>query len=174
MNIFYFMSRSNVTKNRFYSPDPIYQSFLVHIVVKRLIRHGKVSVSYRIIYRVLDQIHEKGYGEPLAILEHAVRKVAPTIQLKARRFGGTTYQVPVEVAPRRGIAIAIQWILTAARRRRRRDIVTSLVIEILDSARGSGGSVRKREEVHRMAEANQAFARYRFLIQKLFYYYYGA
>jgi small subunit ribosomal protein S7 len=158
------MSRRSITRKRFYCVDPEYQSFLVHIVVTRLIRNGKISLSYRIIYSVLDLIRGKRKREPLAILDRAILRVTPKIQLKVRRFGGTTYQVPVEVKPRRGIILAIQWILIASRKRRKRDIITSLSAEILDAARGSGGAVIKREEVHRMAEANRAFARYRFLL----------
>jgi elongation factor Tu len=163
------MSRRNATRKRFHSVDPEYQSFLVHIVVIRLMRNGKISLSYRIMYSVLDRIRRKSKREPLVILEHAIRRVTPKIQLKARRFGGTTYQVPVEVGPRRGVIIAIQWMLAASRKRQKRDIVTSLSTEILDAARGNGGAVSKREEVHRMAEANRAFARYRFLRKSYFF-----
>jgi len=149
--------------------DPIYQSILVQKIVNRLIRHGKKSLSYRIIYSVLYKIQEKTQREPLAILEYAVRIVTPTVQLRTRRVGGANYQVPQEVSPRRGITLAIQWILVAARARPRRGIINCLSTEILDAACGSGGSIRKREEIHRIAEANKAFARYRFLIRLVYY-----
>jgi len=156
------MSRRHTPKKRSYSPDPKYQSILVHILVNRIIRSGKKSLSYRILFSVLHKIKEKTHREPLAILEHAVRIVVPTVQLKSRRVGGATYQIPVEVRPRRGTAIAIQWIVFAARARPGRDIVSLLSIEIIEAARGNGRAVRKREEVQRIAEANKAFARYRF------------
>ena len=156
------MSRRRRPKKRLYDADPVYQSILVHIVVNHLIRNGKKSLSYRILYSVLEQIREKTQREPLAILEHAIRIVIPSVQLKSRRVGGATYQVPIEVGKRRGTAIAIKWLLIASRLRPGRDITNCLFAEILDAARGNGSAVRKREEVHRIAEANKAFARYRF------------
>jgi small subunit ribosomal protein S7 len=156
------MSRRQLPKKRPYKTDPLYQSILVHLVANRLIRHGKKSLSYCILYAVLHNIQEKTNRDPLAILEYAIRMVIPTIQLKSRRVGGTNYQVPVEVNPRRGVTIAIQWILIAASIRPGRNIIARLSIEIIDAACGNGGAVRKREETHRMAEANKAFARYRF------------
>lgn len=157
------MSRRRKQRKRWYRIDPKYQSFLVHIIVGHLIRNGKKSLSYRILYSVLRLIHEKTRVEPLVIVEHSVRIVIPTVQLKSRRVGGTTYQVPIEVGTHRGTAIAIKWILHAAQIRLGRGIVNCLSAEIVDATRGSGGALRKREEVHRMAEANKAFARYRFL-----------
>jgi small subunit ribosomal protein S7 len=110
----------------------------------------------------LQNIQQETNREPVAILEYAIRTVTPAIQLKSRRVGGTNYQVPVEVNPQRGSTIAIQWILTAASNRPGRNIINRLSIEILDAACGNGGAVRKRDETHRIAEANKAFARYRF------------
>jgi small subunit ribosomal protein S7 len=144
-----------------YAYDPVYQSALVHIFVTRIIEDGKKSLAYRILYSVLRRIQEKTHREPLAILEHAVRVVIPTVQLKARRVGGAVYQVPVGVSPRRRTVIAIQWILAAACLRSGHSIVDRLTIEILDAASGNGGAIRKREEIHRLAEVNKAFARYR-------------
>ena len=157
------MSRRRSPKKRSYRPDPIYQSILVHMFVNCLMRKGKKSLSYRILYSVLNQIQDKTQRDALVVLEYAIRMVTPTVQLKSRRVGGTTYQIPIEVGPRRGTAMAIQWILTSARRRPGRDITTRLLAEILDAVRGNGGAVRKREEDLRIAEANKAFARYRFL-----------
>jgi small subunit ribosomal protein S7 len=150
------------TKKRLHSADPIYQSILVHIFVNRLIRHGKKSLSYRILYSVFDQIYKNTKRDPLAIFEYAIYTVTPTVHLKTRRIGGATYQVPMEVSPQHGTALAIQWILTASRNRTGRSIVTQLYIEILDAIHGNGGAVRKCEEVRRIAEANKAFVRYRF------------
>jgi small subunit ribosomal protein S7 len=156
------MSRCQTPKKRSHKIDPLYQSVLVHLVANRLIRHGKKTISYYILYSVLQNIQEKTKREPLAILEYAIRIVIPNIQLKSRRIGGTNYQVPVEVNPRRGVTIAIQWILIAASIRPGRNMVARLSIEIIDAASGNGGAIRKREETHRIAEANKAFARYRF------------
>jgi small subunit ribosomal protein S7 len=126
-------------------------------------RNGKKSLAYRILYSSFRQIQEKVQGEPLSIMEHAIRVVTPTVQLKSRRVGGATYQVPIEVSPRRGIAIAIRWILISSYYRPGLNIASRLSIEIMDAACGVGGAVRKREEVYRIAEANKAFTRYRFL-----------
>ena len=159
------MSRRYVAKNLYDGVDPVYQSVLIHMVVNRLIRQGNKNLSYRILYTALDRIREKTKRNPMIVLEHAIRMVTPNVQLKVRRVGGTNYQVPIEVRPRRGTTVAIQWILKAARSRPGRDIATRLSEEIMDSVRGSGGAVRKREEVHRIADANKAFARYRFSLK---------
>jgi small subunit ribosomal protein S7 len=160
------MSRRRLSKKRFCGCDPFYQSILIQIFVNRIMRHGKKSLSYSIIYSVLQKIQKKTNTEPLAILEHAVRTVSPTIQLKSRRVGGTNYQIPIEVNPYRRVSLAIQWIILAAAVRPGRDMVTCLSLEILDAANRDGGAVRKREEIHRIAEANKAFARYRFSVQR--------
>lgn len=134
------------------------------MLVNRLMRDGKKALAYRLLYTALQDL-EAQTGQPaLRIFEHALRRVTPAVQLKARRVGGATYQVPIEVGPRRGVALAMQWLVAAARARSGRDMATRLRAEIMDAARGVGGAVRKREEVHRMAEANKAFAKYRFLL----------
>jgi len=157
------MSRRSTRKKENYILDPVYQSILVHIFVTRLMRNGKKSLAYRILYSSFRRIQEKAQREPLSIMEHAVRVVTPTVQLKSRRVGGATYQVPIEVTPRRGIAIAIRWIFVSSYSRPGRNIDSRLSIEILDAACGVGNAIRKREEVYRMAEANKAFTRFRFL-----------
>lgn len=156
------MSRRRRQKSRLHCEDPKYQSILVNMVVNRLIRSGKKSLSYRILYTVIEQIYERTKREPLAIFEYAIRIVTPAVHLKRRRIGGTTYQIPIEVSPKRGTAIAIKWILKASRTRPGRSIVRRIFAEIIDATSGSGGAVRRREEAHRIAEANKAFARYRF------------
>jgi small subunit ribosomal protein S7 len=129
----------------------------------RLMRNGKKSLAYCILYSSFRRIQEKVQREPLSIMERAIRVVTPTVQLKSRRIGGATYQVPIEVGPRRGIAIAIRWILMSSHSRPGRNVDSRLSIEIIDAACGIGGAVRKREEIYRIAEANKAFTRYRFL-----------
>jgi small subunit ribosomal protein S7 len=157
------MSRRGSQRKDSYRFDPVYQSILVNIFVNRVIRHGKKSLAYRIVYSAFRRIQDKTGKEPLAIVEHAVRVLIPTVQLKTRRVGGATYQVPIEVLPRDGIVMAIQWILAASRVRVRRGISRRLSLEILDVIFGNGGALRKREEIHRLAEVNKAFTRYRFL-----------
>jgi small subunit ribosomal protein S7 len=156
------MSRRRTAKKRTLTPDPIYQSRLVHRRVTRIRRDGKKALAYRLLYTALQEREEQTGQKPLLILEQAIRRVTPAVQLKARRVGGATYQVPVEVGPRRGTSRAIQWLRDAARTRAGRSRSASLRAEILDAARGAGGAVRKRDEVHRRAEANKAFAKYRF------------
>jgi len=156
------MSRHITPKKRSYTADPNYKSILVNIIVNRLIRHGKKRISYRILYSVLEQIHVKTQREPLAVLEYAIFTITPTVRLKSRRVGGTTYHVPMYVSPFLGTTIAIRWILSAASTRPGRGISNRLTAEILDILSGNGGSVRKREETQRIAESNKAFTRYRF------------
>lgn len=156
------MSRYRGPTKRFVTGDPIYQSVLVHMVVKHLMSDGKKSRSYRIFYLVIEQIYKKTKREPTAILEHAVRAVAPTVQIKSRRVGRTIRQIPVEVRKRDGIITAIKWILRGARRRSENAIVARITNEILDASSGIGNSIRNRETVHRIADANKAFARHHF------------
>jgi small subunit ribosomal protein S7 len=128
-------------------------------------RHGKKTLSYRIVYSSLHQIGKKTRRKSLLVFEQAIRKATPNVQLKTSRIGGTTYQIPVEIGLGYGISIAIRWILSSSRSRRGRGgIGNRLLDEILDTVRGVGGAVRKREEVHRVAESNKAFTRYRFLM----------
>lgn len=156
------MSRRRRPKRRLHCEDPKYQSILVNIAVNCLIRNGKKSLSYRILYAVFEQIYERTKNEPLAVFEYAIRIVTPVVQIKRRRIGGTTYQIPIRVSQNRGTATAVKWILRASRVRTGRDIVTRILAEITDAANGNGYAVRKREETHRIAESNKAFARYRF------------
>jgi len=157
------MSRRRTQKKKiWFYVDQTYQSYLISMFTNRLIKHGKKSISYKILYSTLQKIQRKTKRNSLALLEHSTRKVMPNVHLKSRRIGGTTYQVPVEVNAHQGTVIAIQWILISARSRQGVNMVDCLSSEILDIVQGKGRSVRKREEVHRMAEANKAFARFRF------------
>lgn len=149
-------------RKRSYRVDSIYHNVLVQIMVYRVIRNGKKSLSYRIFYCVLEQIKKDIQRPPLALLEHAIRAVTPSVHLKGRRLGGRTYQVPIEIRKRRAAIKAIQWIIKASRNRPRPDIRKCISAEILNAAQSNGGAARKQREVHRMAEANKAFVRYRF------------
>nr|YP_009139377.1 ribosomal protein S7 [Lepidodinium chlorophorum]BAR72351.1 ribosomal protein S7 [Lepidodinium chlorophorum] len=141
--------------------DPIYKSVLLYIFANRLIRNGKKSLAYRILYSVLHEIRLEIRDLSVAILENAVRIIIPSIQLKALRISGAIYQVPIDVKLNVGISVAIQWILNASSDRNRNSIVFQLLDEIIQAASGLGSAIRKRREVCRIAEANKAFVRYR-------------
>ena len=158
------MSRRQAQKKKiWFYVNQAYHSYLINIFINRLIKHGKKSISYKILYFVLYKIQSKTKRNALALLEHSTRKVIPSVHLKSRRIGGSIYQVPVEVNAYQGTIIAIQWILKSTRSRQGVNIINCLYSEIIDIIQGKGRSTRKREEVHRIAEANKAFARFRFL-----------
>ncbi|CAI0557314.1 unnamed protein product [Linum tenue] len=148
-------------KEKTAKPDPVYRNRLVSMFVNRVLKNGKKSLAYFIMYRALRRVQEKTGQNPLAVLRDAVQGVTPDVAVKSRRVGGATQQVPVEVDTTQGKALAIRWLLVAARKRQGRDMVFKLSNELIDAAKGSGDAIRKREETHRMAEANRAFAHYR-------------
>ena len=156
------MSRRRVAKKRPVSPDPVYNSRLVNMVTNRLMKDGKKALAYRLLYDALKRIGETTQQDPIKILEQAVRNATPLVEVKSRRIGGSTYQVPLEVSPERGTALAIRWLLASCRSRSGRGMVTNLTNEFLDASKNVGNAIRKRDEVHKMAEANKAFAKYRF------------
>ncbi len=156
------MSRRTTAKKRLALPDPIYNSRLVSMLTVRILQEGKKHLAQRIIYQALDIIKEKTGEEPLQVLETAVRKVTPLVEVKAKRIGGSTYQVPMEVRAFRGTNLALRWITKFSRERSGKNMSVKLANELMDSANETGNSIRKREETHRMAEANKAFAHYRF------------
>nr|YP_009367591.1 ribosomal protein S7 [Pseudocharacium americanum]YP_009367680.1 ribosomal protein S7 [Ignatius tetrasporus]ARK14614.1 ribosomal protein S7 [Pseudocharacium americanum]ARK14703.1 ribosomal protein S7 [Ignatius tetrasporus] len=156
------MSRRRTPTKRQLSPDPIYDSRLVHMVVNRLMKNGKKSLAYRLFYESMKKIGEMTQQDPVKVVEQAVRNATPSVEVKARRIGGSTYQVPIEVNPERGTALAIRWLLISCRSRSGRNMVSKLTNEFIDASKNTGNAIRKRDEVHRMAEANKAFAKYRF------------
>ena len=156
------MSRRNTAKKRTISPDPLYNSRLVSMLVVRILKQGKKSLAQKIIYKSLDIIQEKMSTHPLEILEKAIRNATPLVEVKARRVGGSTYQVPMEIRAYRGTNLALRWLTTFAKKRAGKDMSNKLANEILDAFNDNGNTVRKREETHRMAEANKAFAHYRY------------
>ena len=123
---------------------------------------GKKSVAERIVYGALDKIQERGVADPIEVFDTALEAIAPSVEVKSRRVGGATYQVPVEVRPSRRTALAMRWLVDSARQRGEKSMALRLAGEIADAAEGRGAAVRKREDTHRMAEANRAFAHYRF------------
>ncbi|HAA28187.1 MAG TPA: 30S ribosomal protein S7 [Cyanobacteria bacterium UBA8553] len=156
------MSRRAVIKKRPVPPDPVYNSRLISMMVRRIMRHGKKSLAYRIIYDAMKTIEERTGGDPLETFETAVRNVTPLVEVKARRVGGATYQVPMEVRSDRGTTLALRWLIHFSRTRPGRTMASKLANELMDAANNTGNAIRKREETHRMAEANKAFAHYRY------------
>ena len=156
------MSRRRTQKKRGVMPDPVYDSRLIELIVRQVMRKGKKSLAYKIMYETMTQIAETTQQDPLVIIEQAVRNATPLVEVKARRVGGSTYQVPLEVLPERGTALAIRWILASCRTKSGRPMAVKLTSELIEASKNSGSAIRKRDEVHKMAEANKAFAKYRF------------
>ncbi|MFO7281548.1 MAG: 30S ribosomal protein S7 [Thermoanaerobacterales bacterium] len=155
------MPRRGPAPRRELPPDPVYKSVLVTQFINKVLMHGKKTLAERIVYDALDIVARKTEGDPLAVLKRAVDNVKPQLEVKSRRVGGATYQVPVEVRPRRANTLAIRWITNFARARRERSMSERLAAEILDASNGIGSSVKRKEDVHKMAESNRAFAHYR-------------
>jgi small subunit ribosomal protein S7 len=155
------MPRKGPAPRRELHPDPIYRSVVVTQLVNKVLQRGKRSVSERIVYQALDVIRDKTGGDPIATLKRAVDNVRPQLEVKSRRVGGATYQVPVEVRPRRATTLAIRWIVGYSRQRREKTMSERLANELLDASNGIGASAKRREDMHKMAESNKAFAHYR-------------
>ncbi|MBK9153562.1 MAG: 30S ribosomal protein S7 [Chloracidobacterium sp.] len=156
------MARRRVAARREILPDPIYNSTIVTKFINGMMWAGKKSVAEQIFYGAMDKIAEKTGEEPLKVFKKALESVAPALEVKSRRIGGATYQVPLEVSKDRRNTLAIRWIVTNARNRSEKTMTDRLVGELLDSQSGRGGAVKKKDDVHRMAEANKAFAHFRF------------
>ncbi|MEW6192192.1 MAG: 30S ribosomal protein S7 [Bacillota bacterium] len=155
------MPRKGPVPRREVLPDPVYQSRLVTKLVNQVMLKGKKSVAEKICYGAFEIIREKTGKNPLEVFEQAMKNVMPVLEVKARRVGGANYQVPIEVRPVRRQTLAIRWITNFARQRAGKSMEEKLAAEILDAAQGVGGAVKKKEDTHRMAEANKAFAHYR-------------
>lgn len=156
------MARRRTAERREILPDPIYNSTLVTKFINGMMWQGKKSVAEEIFYSAMEKLGEKAGDEPLKVFKKAVDTVAPALEVKSRRIGGATYQVPLEVSKDRRNTLAIRWIVSNARNRSEKTMRDRLVGELLDSTTGRGGAVKKKDDVHRMAEANKAFAHYRF------------
>ncbi len=155
------MPRKGPAPRRDLEPDPVYRSVLVTQIVNKVLLAGKKNVAERIVYDALEIVGEKTGGDPIAALKRAVDNVRPQLEVRSRRVGGATYQVPVEVRPRRATTLAIRWLVGFARERRERTMAERLANEVLDASNGIGASVKRREDLHKMAESNKAFAHYR-------------
>ena len=156
------MSRRSKPARRIPAPDAVYNSVDIASFINRLMRRGKKSIAERIFYSTLENLKTKTKDEPLEVFKKALTNATPLLEVKARRIGGSTYQVPIEVKPERGAALSSCWIIEFARKRNGRSMVEKLTAEILDAANGVGASCKKREDTHKMAEANKAFAHYRY------------
>ncbi|MGA2208360.1 MAG: 30S ribosomal protein S7 [Acidimicrobiales bacterium] len=155
------MPRNGPPKRRELVPDPVYRSVLVTQLVNRILSRGKRSLAERIVYEALDVVKEKTGADPIQTLKRALDNTRPELEVKSRRVGGATYQVPVEVRPRRATTLSIRWLTNFARQRRERTMALKLANEILDASNGIGAAVKRREDMHKMAESNKAFAHYR-------------
>ncbi len=155
------MSRRRRAEKREILPDPKFADKVLSKFMNNVMMHGKKSVAERIVYGALDDIQKKSGDDPVKVFHSAIENVRPQVEVRSRRVGGATYQVPVEVRPDRAQALAFRWLITAARSRSENTMVERLSRELLDAAASRGGSVKKREDTHRMAEANRAFSHYR-------------
>jgi small subunit ribosomal protein S7 len=155
------MSRRRAAERRETLPDPKYGNTLLARFINMVMKSGKKSVAERIIYGALDQIQQRGNGDPVEVLDKALDNVRPVVEVKSRRVGGATYQVPVEVRPVRRNTLAMRWVIDAARARGEKTMALRLAGELMDAAESRGSAVKKKEDTHRMADANKAFAHYR-------------
>lgn len=155
------MARRNKPERFEIPPDVRYHSVEVQSFINRVMRRGKKSLATRLVYDAFELIQEKTKREPMEVFEAAIKNVAPLMEVKPRRVGGATYQVPMEVPPYRRFALATRWIITAAKARSGKTFSEKLAAELMDAANNTGSAVRKREETHKMAEANRAFSHYR-------------
>lgn len=156
------MSRRSKPPKRIPPVDPIYNSVDVSKFINRIMRRGKKSLAEKIFYSTLNRIEEKTNEKPLEIFKKALTNSTPLLEVKARRIGGSTYQVPIEVKPDRGMALASSWLIAAAKNRGGKSFIDKLTAELIDASNNVGSACKKREDTHKMAEANKAFAHYRY------------
>jgi len=156
------MSRRRKSKKRNITEDPIYNSVLISMLINKILLKGKKSLAQHILYESMKNIKETTQQDPLEILKKAIVNAAPVVEVKSRRVGGATYQVPIEVKNERGNSLAIKFIVRSARKRSGKSMITKLGNEIIDASNNIGNSVKKKEEIHKMAEANKAFTTIRF------------
>ena len=155
------MPRKGPAPKREIPPDTKYHSVLVEQYIRKVMLDGKKSKAEKIVYGALDILHQKTGNDPIAVLRRATDNVRPVLEVRSRRVGGASYQVPVEVRPRRSTTLAIRWIVNFARQRKEKSMMERLAMELLDASNGVGVSIKKKEDLHKMAEANKAFAHYR-------------
>ena len=156
------MSRRSKAQRILAEPDPIYNSRLVTLLISRILQSGKKSLAQKIVYNALELISSKTEENPVLVLEKAVKNVTPQVEVKARRVGGSTYQVPIEIRAYRGTNVSLKWIPEFARTRSGKSMSLKLSNEIMDAAKETGNSIRRKEQTHKMADANKAFAHFRY------------
>ena len=155
------MPRRGIIRKRKPQPDPLYNSTLIARMINIVLKDGKKSVAERVVYNTMDILKQKTKEDPLKVLEKAIDNVRPMLETKSRRVGGATYQVPVEVPEQRSVSLGMRWLVRFSRERSGRSMEEKLVAEILDALSNKGAAVKKREDTHKMAEANRAFAHYK-------------
>ena len=155
------MPRKGPAPRRELMPDPIYRSVLVTQIVNKVLVRGKRSTAERIVYTALESIEQKTGAEPIATVKRAIENIKPQLEVKSRRVGGATYQVPIEVKPNRSTTLALRWLVGYSRQRREKTMTERLALELMDAANGVGASVKRREDLQKMAESNRAYAHYR-------------
>ncbi len=155
------MPRKGPAPRRDLLPDPVFRSVLVTQIVNKVLSRGKRGLAEKIVYAALETVGEKTGGDALSVLKRAIENIRPQLEVKSRRVGGATYQVPVEVRPRRATTLAIRWLVGYSRTRREKSMAQRLAMEILDASNGVGLAVKKRDDMHKMADSNKAFAHYR-------------
>jgi len=156
------MSRRNISKKSFPEPDSTYNSYLVSLLIKRILKSGKKNLATDIVYKAFDIIKKKTNEDPLLIFEKAIQNASPIVAVKARRVGGSTYQVPVEVSGFKATNLSLRWIIKYSSQRVGRNMAVKLANEIIDTSNDIGNTIKKKEETHKMAEANKAFAHFRY------------
>jgi small subunit ribosomal protein S7 len=156
------MPRKGPAQRRELSPDPLYRSLLVTQLTNKVMLHGKRTIAEKIVYDAMKIIEEKTGSEPLATVKRAIDNVKPPLEVRSRRVGGATYQVPVEVRPRRSNTLAIRWLVDFSRKRREKTMAQCLAGELMDAANGLGAAIKRRDDMQKMAESNKAFAHYRY------------
>jgi len=156
------MSRRNISKKRFPQPDSLYNSYLVSLLISRILKSGKKNLAKNIVYQAFEIIKKKTDQDPLTIFEKAIQNSSPIVEVKARRVGGSTYQVPVEVSGFRATNLSLRWIIEYSHKRVGRSMAIKLANEIIDTSNEIGNTIKKKEETHKMAEANKAFAHFRY------------
>lgn len=155
------MPRKRIVERREVPPDPVYNSPLVTKFINCMMWDGKKSVAEKIFYRAMERIKQRTKEDPLKVFKQAIENAKPKVEVRSRRVGGATYQVPVEVNPYRQTSLAIRWLVTYARERGEKHMVERLAHELIEASQNKGGAIKKREDTHRMAEANRAFAHYK-------------
>jgi len=153
--------RKNRAEKRNVEPDPVYEEVIINRLINKIMWDGKKSLAEKLLYEALDVIREQTDEDPIDVVKEALENIMPVLEVKSRRVGGSNYQVPVEVDDNRKLSLGLRWMVSAARSRGERSMRERLVNEIMDAYNNTGGAVSKKEEIHRMAEANRAFAHYR-------------